>query len=436
MISPPELVVFAVMISRSLKTALFILFLSFSLAINSVSAQYLLIEMDDTQSDHLRAYGLAYFALENSFKVEWLLNFKGGSFLIPLSELVQLQAVLYGVSTRVISEGDFQAILAVIEENNMQKVTLEKAPKIAVYTPKSSDPWDDAVTLVMNYAKIPYDKLWNDEVLAGKLFEYDWLHLHHEDFTGQYGKFYRSFRKAPWYLKKVKLFRQRAFDAGYPSVKSWFTEVAKMIQEYVAKGGFMFAMCSATDSLDVGLASQTVDIIDPRIDGTPIDPSFKNKLDFRQTFAFENFEIITDPNIYEFSDIDVSRYNNIPYPERENFELFSFSAKFDTIPTMLTQSHRKVVKGFLGQTTAFNGKVLKSSVIKLGRILNEEIYKYIHGRFGKGTFTFYGGHDPEDFSHAVEDPPTDLRLHKNSPGYRLILNNILFPAAKPKPRKT
>ena len=407
------------------------------LSLPRVSAsQYLLVEMDDSQTDHLRAYGLAFFALENSLKVEWLLNFKGGSFLMPLSEIVRLQAVLYGVSLRVIDTVGYQEIKRIIKDNNMHKVTLEKAPKIAVYTPKSSDPWDDAVTLVMNYAKIPYTKLWNEEVLSGALFDYDWLHLHHEDFTGQYGKFYRTFKKAPWYLKKVKMFRKLARDAGYRSVREWFGEVSKMIQEYVAKGGFMFAMCSATDSLDIALAGRGIDYIDPRIDGTPIEISHQSKLKFKQTFAFENFQTITDPMIHEFSDIDVSRYGNIPFPERENFELFEFSAKFDPIPTMLTQSHRRIVKGFLGQTTAFSGKILKSSVIKLGKVLNEEIYKYVHGRFGKGTFTFYGGHDPEDFSHAVEDPPTDLRLHKNSPGYRLILNNILFPAARPKPRKT
>lgn len=355
---------------------------------------------------------------------------------MPLSETVRLQAVLYGVSTKVIGSADYDEIARIIDDNNMHKVTLEKAPKIAVYTPRSSDPWDDAVTLVMNYAKIPYSKLWNEEVLSGVLFEYDWLHLHHEDFTGQYGKFYRTFKGAPWYLKKVKMFRRLAQDAGYKTVREWFGEVSKMIQEYVAKGGFMFAMCSATDSLDIALAGRGVDYIDPKIDGTPVEVEYQSKFKYGETFAFQNFKVIPDPMIYEFSDIDVSRYGNIPFPERENFELFQFSAKFDPIPTMLTQSHRRIVKGFLGQTTAFNGELLKSSVIKLGKVLDESIYKYIHGRFGKGTFTFYGGHDPEDFSHAVEDPPTDLRLHKNSPGYRLILNNILFPAAKPKPRKT
>ncbi|MCO4783625.1 MAG: asparagine synthetase B [Candidatus Cloacimonetes bacterium] len=402
----------------------------------SFTNQYFLIEMDESQTDHLRAYGLAYFALEQSHKVQWLLNFKGGSFLMPYTENLLLQATLYGVSGIVIDESTKQQIDAIIEKNNMGKVQLEKAPKIAVYTQKSSDPWDDAVTLVMNYAKIPYDKLWNEEVLAGKLFDYDWLHLHHEDFSGQYGKFYRSFKNAPWYLKKVQLFRKLSKEAGYNSVQTWFGDVAKMVQEYVSKGGFMFAMCSATDSIDVGLASLSLDIVDPRIDGTPISKNIQKRLDFRQTLAFENFTLDLDPNVYEFSTIDVSLYENRFHPEREDFELFEFSAKFDPIPAMLNQNHRHVVKGFLGQTTSFSGKVLKPSVIKLGKTIDKDVYKYIHGRFGKGTFSFYGGHDPEDFSHAVSDPPTDLKLHKNSPGYRLILNNILFPAAKPKPRKT
>ena len=413
----------------------FLVFL-LSLSIIKLPAQKFLVEMDDSQTDHLRAYGLAYFALENRFQVDWLLNYKAGSFLMPAADLLLLQAAMYGVSGKVISEDQYEQIKTIMSDENMGKVTLEKPPKVAVYTPKNADPWDDAVTLVMNYAKIPYDKLYNVEVLAGRLFDYDWLHLHHEDFTGQYGKFYRTFQNAPWYKKKEKLFRTMAQEAGFSSVSAWFAEVGKMVQEYVAKGGFMFAMCSATDSLDIALAARSIDIIDPRIDGTPITVNFQEKLRFEETFAFEGFRVITDPMVYEFSDIDVSRYENVTQPEKENFELFEFSAKFDPVPSMLTQSHRRVVKGFLGQTTAFNGKLLKASVTKLGRILNSDIYKYIHGRFGKGTFTFYGGHDPEDFSHAVEDPPTDLRLHKNSPGYRLILNNILFPAAKPKPRKT
>jgi hypothetical protein len=399
-------------------------------------ASWLLVEMDDTQTDHLRAYGLAYFALQNSFSVDWLLNYKGGSFLMPYSEILVLQSSLYGVYAREISENDRTSIFSVIEQNNMDRVTLEKAPKIAVYTPKSSDPWDDAVTLVMEYARIPYDKIWNKEVLQGKLFDYDWLHLHHEDFTGQYGKFYRSFHNADWYQKKVKLFRMLASEAGYTRVADWFSDVAKMLQEYVAKGGFLFAMCAATDSLDIALAARGVDIVDPRIDGTSLDPDYQQKLNFVQSLAFENFEIYPDPMMYEFSDIDVSRYENRVLPENEVFELFEFSAKFDPIPTILTQNHRRVIKGFLGQTTNFNSSLVKSSVTVLGKLVHQDCYKYVHGKFGKGMFTFYGGHDPEDFSHLVGDPPTDLKLHRNSPGYRLILNNILFPAAKPKPRKT
>lgn len=402
----------------------------------SSAANWYLVYMDQAQTDHLRAYGLAYYALENSFKVEWLLNFRGGSFLMPDSDLLRLQAALFGVSGTVIGDVDKTGIMSVIADSNMHVVTLEKAPKVAVYTTPNSDPWDDAVTMVLDYAKIPYKKLWNDEVLRGELFEYDWLHLHHEDFTGQFGKFYQSFHNAPWYIRKVNLYSEHARRAGYDRVADWLGDVAKLIQEYVAKGGFLFAMCAATDSLDVALAAKGLDIIDPRIDGSPVDPGFQERLDFTQCFAFENFTVITDANAYEFSDIDVSRYENRYSQHLENFELFEFSAKFDTIPSILNQNHETVIKGFLGQTTAFNPGTVKSSVIRLGRMVDQELYKYIHGRFGKGMFTFYGGHDPEDFAHLVGDPQTDLRLHRNSPGYRLILNNLLFPAARPKPRKT
>lgn len=416
---------------RTLLVFCFAFFLS-----HTFGASWYLVYMDQAQSDHLRAYGLAYYALENSFRVEWLLNFRGGSFLMPDSELLRLQSALLGVSGTVINEAEKSRIMAIIADDNMHVVALEKAPRVAVYTTPNSDPWDDAVTMALDYAKVPYTKLWNDEVLRGELFEYDWLHLHHEDFTGQFGKFYQSFHSAPWYIRKVNLYTDSARKAGYNRVADWLGEVSKLIQEYVSKGGFLFAMCAATDSLDVALAAHGVDIIDPRIDGSPISPNYQENLDFTQTFAFENFQIYTDANIYEFSDIDVSRYENRYKPQLENFELFEFSAKFDTIPAMLTQNHENIVKGFLGQTTAFNAAVVKSSVTVLGRLVDQNTYKYIHGRFGKGMFTYYGGHDPEDFAHLVGDPPTDLRLHRNSPGYRLILNNLLFPAARPKPRKT
>ncbi len=392
--------------------------------------------MDQAQTDHLRAYGLVYYALENKLEVQWLLNYRGGSFLMPAAEILSLQAALYGVKSHFIGDVEHGRMIEEIENSNMAVMPLKKAPKIGVYTPPNADPWDDAVTLVMEYAKVPYDKIWNREVLAGKVFEYDWLHLHHEDFSGQYGKFWRSFKDAPWYVKKVQMFREMAAEDGYDSVQTWFFEVARLIQEYVAKGGYMFAMCSATDTLDIALAAKGVDIIDARIDGTPMDAAFQNRLDFAHTFAFENFQLISDPNEYEFSDIDVSRYEHRMMQEKEAFTLFEFSAKFDPVPSMLTQNHVNQVRGFLGQTTAFAGAVLKPSVIKLGKVVDGDVFKYIHGQFGKGFFTFYGGHDPEDFSHAVEDPPTDLRLHRNSPGYRLILNNILFPAAEKKPRKT
>lgn len=400
------------------------------------AADFILIPMDQRQSDHLRAYGLVYYALENSLKVDWLLNYRGGSFLLRRSDLIEVQAALYGVRLELTPEEGRKRILAEIEGINAAVMPLERPPRIAVYTTPSSDPWDDAVTLVMEYAKVPYAKIWNQEVLAGQHLQYDWLHLHHEDFTGQYGKFYRTFKDAPWYVKKVQQFRELAKAAGFSSVSAWFASVSIRLREYVEQGGYLFAMCSATDSLDVALAAAELDIIDPRIDATPIDPGFASALQFSRSFAFHDFSIITDPMVYEFSDIDVSRYENRLNPEREDFVLFEFSAKFDPVPTMLTQNHVNRVRGFLGQTTAFNGKLVKPSVVRLGKVVDGDVYKYLHGKIGKGTFTYYGGHDPEDFSHAVEDPPTDLRLHKNSPGYRLILNNILFPAARPKPRKT
>lgn len=411
-------------------------FVFFSCILSPLASDWIFVPMNQRQTDHLRAYGLVYFALEHALRVDWLLNYQGGSFLMARSDLIEIQAALYGVRIELISDSARGNILKQIENENSAVMPLERAPKIAVYTTPSSDPWDDAVTLVMEYAKVPYSKIWNPEVLAGKHFDYDWLHLHHEDFSGQYGKFYRTFKDAPWYVKKVQQFREMATEAGFPSVSAWFAQVSLNLRDYVFRGGYLFAMCSATDSLDVALAASSVDIVDARIDGTPITPAFENYLDFEKTFAFHNFEVITDPMIYEFSNIDVSRYEHRMTPEREDFTLFEFSAKFDPIPTMLTQNHVNRVRGFLGQTTAFDGNLLKPSVIRLGKVVDGNVYKYLHGKVGQGTFTFYGGHDPEDFSHAVEDPPTDLRLHKNSPGYRLILNNVLFPAARPKPRKT
>jgi hypothetical protein len=397
---------------------------------------FCLIPMDAAQADHLRAYGVAYWCLQQGFKVEWLLNFRGGAFLAPDNRLLQVQARLLGVSIEIIGTDQREQILAQMEKGNNELVLLEKAPKVAIYTPPDKRPWDDAVTLALVYAKIPYDTLWDKDVLAGKLSEYDWLHLHHEDFTGQYGKFYSTFHNASWYVDQVKLYTLNAREAGFAKVQSHKGEVARGIKTYVTAGGFMFAMCSATDSIDIALAAEGVDICPPEIDGDGQDPGMETKLDWSKTFAFSNFQIIPSAFVYEFSNIDVSNYANVSQPELEDFTLFEFSAKIDPVETMLTQCHVNEVKGFFGQTTSFNKDVVKKGVRVLAECPGQNRAKLIHGNLGKGTYTFYGGHDPEDFSHAVGDPPTDLSLHKNSPGYRLILNNILFPAAKKKKLKT
>ena len=397
---------------------------------------YMIVPMDDSQSNHLKAYGVVFWALKQGFEVEWLLNYRAGSFLVKDSQMLALQCRMQGVSFEARDSLYREEILSQMSEDNMELVLLEKAPKIAVYSPPGKEPWDDAVTLVLTYAEIPHDVIWDEDVQRGKLDDYDWLHLHHEDFTGQYGKFYASFHNAPWYKKKVKEFRMAARKAGFDSVKAHKCESAKLIRDYVARGGFLFAMCSACDTLDIALASEGVDIISPRIDGTPVDPNCQKKLDFTRCIAFKNFELITSPFVYEYSNIDVSEYRNATSPEKERFVLFEFSAKFDPVEAMLTQCHRHEIKGFFGQTTSFRRSVLQQSVRILGDIPGQNRVKYIHGNHGRGTFTYLAGHDPEDFSHKVGDPPTDLSLHKNSPGYRLILNNVLFPAAKKKHRKT
>ncbi|MBI4864994.1 MAG: asparagine synthetase B [Candidatus Riflebacteria bacterium] len=397
---------------------------------------FCLIPMDAVQSDHLRAYGIAYWALQQGFKVEWLLNFRGGAFLTPDSRLLQVQSRLMGVSIEIIGADQREEILKAIGKGNMEVVLLEKPPKVAVYTPPDKRPWDDAVTLALVYAKIPYETLWDKEVLEGKLSKYDWLHLHHEDFTGQYGKFYATFHNAPWYQEQVRLYTLYAREAGFAKVQQHKCEVAKAIKGYVLTGGFLFAMCSATDTIDIALAAEGVDIVPPEIDGDGQDPSIDGKLDFGKTFAFERFSVIPSAYIYEYSNIDISNYQNVAHPELEDFTLFEFSAKIDPVETMLTQCHTNEIKGFFGQTTSFNRDFVKKGVRILAECPNQNRAKLIHGNLGRGTFTFYGGHDPEDFSHAVGDPPTDLSLHKNSPGYRMILNNILFPAAKKKKLKT
>jgi len=401
----------------------------------------MLIPMDSAQTDHLKAYGVAYHALQIGMPVEWLLNYRGGSFLLDNHDVIIEYALVRGVTYEMLDASQEYAVNETIENSNMSREPLEKCPKVAVYTPPNKQPWDDAVTLALTYAEIPYDKLWDEEVLSGKLAEYDWLHLHHEDFTGQYGKFYRSYRNYDWYIQQKIEYEAMARKLGYDKVSEEKKAVAEAIRDYVNNGGFLFAMCSATDTFDIALAAHGIDIAAPEFDGDNYDSAFQLKLDYSRTFAFENFTLIPDPMVYEFSDIDVTpqvSQMGTPNAEQTNdyFEIFEFSAKYDPVPTMLTQNHENPIKGFMGQTTEFNKNLIKKNVVIMGENKARNSAKYIHGNFGKGTFTFLGGHDPEDYQHMVGDPPTQLFLHKNSPGYRLILNNILFPGAKKKELKT
>jgi len=421
---------------REIRFACAMLLLSL-FSINIVYAQKLLIPMDKAQNDHLKAYGLVYWCLQppRQHRVEWLLNYRGGSFMAEDQAEIRQKASLMGVSVQPVSPADAEAIYQTIDSNNMDVVLLEKAPRIVIYTPPDKEPWDDAVTLALTYAEIPYDTLWDEGVLAGRLMEYDWLHCHHEDFTGQYGKFYATYRNEAWYQKQVASFEAAAKAAGYKSVQEHKAAVARAIKDYVLQGGFFFMMCTP-DTIDIALAAEGIDIVPPEIDGTPIDPDCQSKLDFSKTFAFENFVLETRADVYEFSNIDNPKPSLNPADGTEDFTLFEFAAKYDPIPTMLTQNHVSKVKGFLGQTTSFNRSTIKNTITIMGDIEGSNYVKYIHGSCGRGTFTFFGGHDPEDYSHRVGDPPTNLELHKNSPGYRLILNNILFPAAKKQKRKT
>jgi hypothetical protein len=401
-------------------------------------AQYILVPMDaETQTDHLKAYGVAYWVLSKGTKVKWLLNYRGGSFLLPQTDDITNELIIRGVSYEPLSDADAAGILDFIASpsQNMQEVLLEKAPKVAVYTPTGKLPWDDAVTMVLTYAEIPYVKVYDKEVLEDQLLLYDWLHLHHEDFTGQYGKFYRSFKSAPWYIQEKKEAEELAASLGYNKVSEAKLDVALKIRDYVIGGGFMFAMCSATDSFDIALSAEGVDIAEPMFDGDASDPAYQSKIDYSRTFAFTDFTLERSPNVYEFSSIDMTRKRRIK-KELDYFSLMDFSAKWDPIPTMLNQNHTSLVKGFMGQTTSFEREEVKKNVLVLGENKTNKEAKYIHGIRGKGFFTFYGGHDPEDYQHRVGDPPTELSLHPNSPGYRLILNNILFPAAKKKKQKT
>lgn len=400
-------------------------------------AAYLLIPMDETQSNHLKAYGIAYWILEQEAEVDWLLNYRGGSFLFKHYQELEKECLIRGVSFEIIADAQSTQILNEIAhpEVNQDVVKLEKAPKIAVYSPKTKQPWDDAVTLALTYSEIPYDIVYDEEALSGLLPTYDWLHLHHEDFTGQYGKFYSAFKNATWYRKQKRDFEKTAHKLGYNKVSDAKLAVAQKIKEFTVGGGFLFAMCSATDSYDIALAAQGMDICEYMFDGDGTDSQSQEKLDFEQTFAFQNFQLVTNPNQYEYSSIDATQTRKLK-KELDFFALFDFSAKWDPVPTMLCQNHEQVIKGFMGQTTAFRKEFIKSDVLILGETTSVNEARYIHGDFGKGTWTFYGGHDPEDYQHKVGDPPTDLNLHPNSPGYRLILNNILFPAAKKKKQKT
>lgn len=396
----------------------------------------ILIPMDLSQTNHLKAYGVAFDALKEQTTVRWLLNYRGGSFLIPESEAVVAMCNIRGVRYESVSSGQVAAILTEIQEANMESVVLEKEPKIAVYIPPNTLPWDDAVTMALEYAEIDYDRLWDEEVLQGKLNDYDWLHLHHEDFTGQYGKFYGSYRQMPWYQNDVRVNSEMASRLGYNKVWELKHAVAEKIRNFVEGGGFLFAMCGATDTIDIALAAHDLDIVDAALDGDGIDPQYQSKLDFDRCFAFTDFHLKTNPYEYEFSDIDASDYSRLRGAEADYFQIFDFSAKYDPVPTMLTQCHVNAIDGFLGQTTSFFKDKVKKSVIILAEVPGANEVKYLHGNLGKGTFTFYGGHDPEDYQHKIGDPETILDLYKNSPGYRLILNNILFPAAEKKQLKT
>ena len=396
----------------------------------------ILVPMDLTQTDHLRAYGMAYWILTRGQTVEWLLNYRGGSFLLEDDPEILAEARIRGVLVEDLDEGAASAVHAEIEASNMESILLEKAPRVAIYIPPGFVPWDDAVTLAFAYAQIPYTAIWDEEVLRGELDNYDWLHLHHEDFTGQYGKFYGSFRNADWYREQVAREETQAQRLGFSKVSEEKKQVAILIRDWVAVGGFLFAMCSATDTFDIALAARKVDICAAMFDGDAADPNASGKLDFTQTLAFKNFSLVDNPYAYEFSDIDMSETAQRRGQENDFFTLFAFSAKQDPVPTMLTQCHTNVVPGFMGQTTSFNRSMLKEAVLVLGEPQGGQEVRYVHGDFGKGTFTWFGGHDPEDWQHRVGDPPTDLALHRNSPGYRLILNNVLFPAAQRKKQKT
>jgi hypothetical protein len=415
-----------------------LLLFCFLLIAGAARANYLLVPMDEKQANHLKAYGIAYWVLKKDTEVDWLLNYRGGSFLTRFHPAIQNELIIRGVTYEIISDAVTNQILTEISSPalNYDIMKLEKYPKIAVYSPKSKQPWDDAVTLVLTYAEIPYDVVFDDEVMRGDLSKYDWLHLHHEDFTGQYGKFYGNYAHMPWYLEQQKEAEDMARKHGFPKVSQLKLAIAKRIKEFVASGGFLFAMCSATDSFDIALAAEGTDICERMYDGDPADPRAQEKLNYENTLAFTNFHLVRDPFTYEFSDVDNNAQERGLRQDNDYFGVFEFSAKWDPIPTMLTQNHTRVIEGFYGQTTGFKKHLIKADVVIMAENKQINEAKYLHGVFGKGFWTFYGGHDPEDYQHTVYEDPTDLNLHPNSPGFRLILNNVLFPAAKKKKQKT
>ncbi|MCC9168327.1 asparagine synthetase B [Pontibacter harenae] len=421
------------MLYRSFLLLLFVLLVTFK-----SFASMVLVPMDETQKEHLKSYGIAYWVLSKDVSVDWLLNYRGGSFAFQHAPQLENELIVRGISYNVVSDAQYNGILQEIAspEANMDIMKLEKVPKIAVYSPKSKMPWDDAVTLVLTYAEIPYDIIYDEEIMKGDLPKYDWLHLHHEDFTGQYGKFYYSYRHYPWYQEQQREAEASAKQHGFSKVSQLKLAVVNKIKNFCAGGGFLFAMCSATDTYDIALAAEGVDFIEQMYDGDGADPKAQSKLDYSKTFAFQDFKLVLNPLEYEYSNIDVQPTERPVTEANDYFQLFTFSAKWDPIPTMLTQNHAKTIKGFMGQTTAFRKSMVKPDVIIMGE--NKELgeIRYMHGTYARGTWTFYSGHDPEDYQHLVGEDPTDLALHPNSPGYRLILNNILFPAAKKKKQKT
>jgi hypothetical protein len=424
-------------IFRSKSRFRWLLILLLLLSVQMARASFILIPMDEKQSNHLKAYGITYWTLEQGIEVKWLLNYRGGSFLIQHQQAIASECLVRGVSFETLADGQANNLLADIarEDVNEDAVSMQKAPRIAVYSPPNKQPWDDAVTLVLKYAEIKFDVVYDEEILNGNLKDYDWLHLHHEDFTGQFGKFLQAYQHVPWYQEEVRINKENAKRLGFVKVSEMKKVVTREIHKFIENGGFLFAMCAATDTYDITEAALNVDICESMFDGDPADPDMNSKLDFNNTLAFQNFTINRNPYEYKFSDIDVSTTRKVAR-EQDYFTLFQFSAKWDPVPTMLCQNHVNMIKGFMGQTTAFKRDLVKPNVLIMGENKAANEARYIHGELGKGFWTFYGGHDPEDFQHFVGDPPTDLNLHPNSPGYRLILNNVLFPAAKKKKQKT